>query len=190
MNSRLIGAMQEATQGITIVKAFTMEDELSRQARGADRRMPSTRPTRSRASPSGCRRSPKCWPASPLPASSPMPASARSYGSQPPGAVFSFITALLLAYDPARRLARSQVRLERSLVNARMIYEILDLEPQQGDAPGAPSRSRSASGEVRFDHVSFAYHRGYAGAATMSASSPRPARPPRSSAAPAPARRR
>ena len=31
MNSRLIGAMQEATQGITIVKAFTMEDQLSRQ---------------------------------------------------------------------------------------------------------------------------------------------------------------
>ena len=32
INSRLIGAMQEATQGITIVKAFTMEDQLSRQA--------------------------------------------------------------------------------------------------------------------------------------------------------------
>ena len=81
------------------------------------------------------------------------------YGIQPPGAVFSFITALLLAYDPARRLARSQVRLERSLVNARMIYEILDLEPQQGDAPGAAS-CRSAKREVRFDHVSFAYHQG------------------------------
>ena len=33
VNSRLIGAMQEATQGIAIVKAFTMEGELSRQAR-------------------------------------------------------------------------------------------------------------------------------------------------------------
>ncbi|MEO5757205.1 MAG: ABC transporter transmembrane domain-containing protein, partial [Mesorhizobium sp.] len=31
INSRLIGAMQEATQGITVVKAFTMEDELSRR---------------------------------------------------------------------------------------------------------------------------------------------------------------
>ena len=29
INSRLIGAMQEATQGIGIVKAFTMEDQLS-----------------------------------------------------------------------------------------------------------------------------------------------------------------
>ena len=81
------------------------------------------------------------------------------YGNQPPGAVFSFITALLLAYDPARRLARSQVTLERSLVNARMIYEILDLEPQQGDAPGALPL-KVGDGEVRFDHVSFAYHQG------------------------------
>ncbi len=31
INSRLIGAMQEATQGIAIVKAFTMEDQLSRK---------------------------------------------------------------------------------------------------------------------------------------------------------------
>ena len=92
-----------------------------------------------------------------------MPAIARSTATQPPGAVFSFITALLLAYDPARRLARSQVTLERSLVNARMIYEILDLEPQQGDAPGA-APLKVGEGEVRFDHVSFAYHRGHAGA--------------------------
>ncbi|TIP97548.1 MAG: ABC transporter ATP-binding protein, partial [Mesorhizobium sp.] len=31
INARLIGAMQEATQGIAIVKAFTLEDELSRR---------------------------------------------------------------------------------------------------------------------------------------------------------------
>jgi ATP-binding cassette, subfamily B, bacterial MsbA len=31
INSRLIGAMQEATQGVAVVKAFTMEDQLSRR---------------------------------------------------------------------------------------------------------------------------------------------------------------
>src|SRR5690606_21661201 len=56
---------------------------------------------------------------------------------QPPGAVMAFITALLLAYDPARRLARVQVNLERALVNARMIYEILDIEPRQQDGADA-----------------------------------------------------
>jgi ATP-binding cassette subfamily B protein len=49
-----------------------------------------------------------------------------------------------------------QVGMERSLVNARMIYELLDLEPQQGDAPDAPE-IRIEKGEVRFENVSFAY---------------------------------
>ncbi|TJW70397.1 MAG: ABC transporter ATP-binding protein, partial [Mesorhizobium sp.] len=71
-------------------------------------------------------------------------------------AVFSFITALLLAYDPARRLARMQVGMERALVNARMIYELLDLEPKQGDAPGA-AEAKITRGEVRFNNVSFGY---------------------------------
>src|SRR5690606_8813377 len=62
----------------------------------------------------------------------------------------------MLAYDPARRLARVQVGLERSLVNARMIYEILDLEPKQGDAPGAAALEVD-KGEVRFEGVSFSY---------------------------------
>jgi ATP-binding cassette subfamily B protein len=37
-----------------------------------------------------------------------------------------------------------------------MIYEILDLEPQQGDEPGAPALEVQ-KGEVRFNEVSFAY---------------------------------
>jgi ATP-binding cassette subfamily B protein len=68
----------------------------------------------------------------------------------------AFITALLLAYDPARRLARTQVGIERALVNARMVYELLDVEPRQQDAPDAPDIEVS-HGAVHFDRVSFAY---------------------------------
>jgi ATP-binding cassette, subfamily B, bacterial MsbA len=75
---------------------------------------------------------------------------------EPPGNVFAFITALMLAYDPARRLARTQVSIERSLVNARMIYELLDIEPSQSDEPGAPALSVDR-GEIRFDRVLFSY---------------------------------
>ena len=53
INSRLIGAMQEATQGIAIVKAFTMEDELSRRIGELVDRRRSSAPTRSPASRSG-----------------------------------------------------------------------------------------------------------------------------------------
>ena len=155
INSRLIGAMQEATQGIAIVKAFTMEDELSRRisklADDAEQRSNKI-----------ARVSERLTPISELLAGIAF-ASVIAYSGyratvlgQPPGAVFSFITALTLAYDPARRLARMQVGMERALVNARMIYELLDIEPQQGDVSGA-AEAKFTSGEVRFNNVSFRY---------------------------------
>ncbi|PDQ19549.1 ABC transporter ATP-binding protein [Mesorhizobium sanjuanii] len=155
INARLIGAMQEATQGIAIVKAFTMEDELSRRigklADDAEQRSNKI-----------ARVSERLTPISEILAGFTV-AGVIAYSGyratvlgQPPGAVFSFITALLLAYDPARRLARMQVGMERALVNARMIYELLDLEPQQGDAPGAVA-AKFTKGEVRFNNVSFGY---------------------------------
>ncbi|MER9331505.1 ABC transporter ATP-binding protein/permease [Mesorhizobium sp. M0152] len=155
INSRLIGAMQEATQGIAIVKAFTMEDELSRRisklADDAEQRSNKI-----------ARVSERLTPVSELLAGIAF-ASVIAYSGyqatvlgQPPGAVFSFITALTLAYDPARRLARMQVGMERALVNARMIYELLDIEPQQGDVSGA-AEANFTSGEVRFNNVSFRY---------------------------------
>jgi ATP-binding cassette subfamily B protein len=155
INSHLIGAMQEATQGIAIVKAFTMEDILAQRISnlvdGAEQKANRI-----------ARVSERLTPIAEILAGFAV-AGVIGYagyrataGGQPPGTVFSFITALLLAYDPARRLARVQVGMERSLVNARMIYELLDLEPQQGDAPDAPA-IHVEKGEVRFENVSFAY---------------------------------
>jgi ATP-binding cassette subfamily B protein len=79
-----------------------------------------------------------------------------AYQGVPPGSVFAFITALLLAYDPARRLAKVQVGLEKALVNARMIYEILDIDPHQRDAENARDLVVTDA-EVRFRDVSFSY---------------------------------
>jgi len=158
VNSRLIGAMQETTQGITIVKAFTMERELSARIAALIAQAEEQANKIARVSE---RLSPIAETLAGFAVAGVIAyAGYRALnGDQPPGAVFAFITALLLAYDPARRLARVQVNLERSLVNARMIYEILDLEPQQGDAPGALPLE-VGEGEVRFDRVSFAYHEG------------------------------
>ena len=158
VNSRLIGAMQEATQGITIVKAFTMEQQLSdkigvlidfaearanRIARISERMTPITEILAGLAiagviAYAGYR---------------------SAVAQESPGAVMSFITALLLAYEPAKRLARVQANLERALVNAHMIYEILDIEPQQGDRPGAGD-VKVGKGEVAFRDVEFAYAEG------------------------------
>jgi subfamily B ATP-binding cassette protein MsbA len=155
VNSRLIGAMQESIQGIAVVKAFTMEDQLSQKigtlVDDAEQRNNKI-----------ARVSERLTPVTEILAGLAIAcvigyAGYRSaYDQQMPGALFSFISALLLAYDPARRLAKVQVGLERSLVNARMIYEILDLEPHQGDIPGAKPLAVSG-GEIRLESVYFGY---------------------------------
>jgi len=155
INSRLLGAMQEAVQGISIIKAFTMEEvlacKIAHLIQNAEARSNKI-----------ARVSERLNPISEVLAGFAIAAVIAYAGwraathAEPPGNVFAFITALLLAYDPARRLARVQVGLERALVNARMIYEILDLEPQQGDAQDAKPLE-VATGNVRFTDVRFSY---------------------------------
>lgn len=75
---------------------------------------------------------------------------------QDPGALFSFITALLLAYDPARRLARLNINLGKQMVGLRIMYEIVDHKPEIQDADNAPDLE-IASGKIIFDDVAFSY---------------------------------
>ncbi len=154
-NSRVTGALQEAVQGVSIVKAFTMEAQLSEKIGAlidrAEERANKIIRVQERSSPISDTLAGLAI------------AGVIGYGgykiavsNTPPGDLFSFITALMLAYDPARRLARVQVALERSLVNARMIYEILDIKPQQGDVEDA-TELKIGKGEVSFNQVSFSY---------------------------------
>ena len=80
-------------------------------------------------------------------------------GGQTPGSIMAFITALLLAYEPAKRLARSRVSLEGGMVGVRLMYEISDRPLQIEEAPDAKPLSAGA-GEIRFDDVSFSYRDG------------------------------
>lgn len=73
-----------------------------------------------------------------------------------PGAFFSFITALLLAYDPARRLAGARVQMEQGLTGLRIFYEMIDAKPAVVDQPDATPLA-DPRGAVRYDDVSFAY---------------------------------
>ncbi len=79
-----------------------------------------------------------------------------------PGAFFAFITALLLAYDPARRLARLNVNLSAHMVGIRLMYDILDREPGEKDTTGEGEGAGEmvpaiVSGAVRFEDVGFRY---------------------------------
>ncbi len=61
-----------------------------------------------------------------------------------------------MAYEPARRLARLQVQLERAVVNARMIYEILDTEPLHRDKDDARDLAVTQA-KIEFRDVKFSY---------------------------------
>jgi ATP-binding cassette subfamily B protein len=158
INSRLVGAMQETLQGMPIVRAFTMEQPLEAKL-GALVDEAENRANKIAAV------SERVNPIAEILAGIAV-AGVIAYGgwraiefNQPPGTMFSFITALLLAYDPARRLARLQVSLERAVVNARMIYEILDMPTAVADDNAVLPMARGP-GRVEFEHVVFGYEPG------------------------------
>ncbi|MBO3758566.1 ABC transporter ATP-binding protein [Ciceribacter sp. L1K22] len=154
-NSRVLGAMQETIQGIAIVKAFTMEAELTRKVDGV---ITAAENRSNRIARLSERTSPITETFAGVAISSVLAYAAfRSiYGGVPPGAFFSFVAALLMAYEPAKRLAKLQVQMERAVVNARMIYEILDSQPHQRDKPDARDLVVSEA-RIEFRHVGFAY---------------------------------
>jgi subfamily B ATP-binding cassette protein MsbA len=77
-------------------------------------------------------------------------------GARTPGALFSFITALLLAYQPMKSLANLNASLQEGLAAAQRVFEVLDVEPAIRDLPGARPLS-IARGEICFNNVRFGY---------------------------------
>lgn len=80
-------------------------------------------------------------------------------GGQTPGSIMAFITALLLCYEPAKRLARARVSLEKGMVGVRLMYEIADRPLKLEQAPDAKPLAEGA-GEIRFEDVFFSYRDG------------------------------
>ncbi len=78
-----------------------------------------------------------------------------------PGEFFSVLTALLLAYEPAKRLARFHVELAGMMVGANMLFDLLD-----GDAPELEQEKLPAlpvdRARIHFDDVVFGYRAGEA----------------------------
>ena len=80
-------------------------------------------------------------------------------GARTPGAFFSFVTALLLAYQPLKSLANLNASLQEGLAAAQRLFQVLDVEPSIRDLPGAKPL-RVSGGEIAFDGVRFGYSPG------------------------------
>jgi ATP-binding cassette subfamily B protein len=157
-NSRVFGAMQETIQGVAVVKAFTMENALAAKV---DKIITRAEARANRIARLSERTSPLTETFAGLAISSVFAYAAfRSiYHDVPPGAFFAFVTALLLAYDPARRLAKLQVQIDRAVVNAQMVYELLDSQPAQREKPDAKAL-HVTNARVEFINVEFSYANG------------------------------
>jgi subfamily B ATP-binding cassette protein MsbA len=77
-------------------------------------------------------------------------------GTTTPGTFFSFITALLLAYQPLKSLANLNAALQEGLAAAQRVFAMLDFQPSIKDAADAKPL-RVDGGALRFDDVVYAY---------------------------------
>jgi ATP-binding cassette subfamily B protein len=77
----------------------------------------------------------------------------------PPGEFISFMAAFLLAYEPAKRLARLNIDLNSALVGVRVLLDVIDSpasEPAEEDKPALTL----ARAKVELADVRFAYREG------------------------------
>lgn len=158
VNSHVASSMIETAQGISVLKAFTMEDQMKgrlsglinkaeRQANGIALINARTKPLTETLGGVAI-------------------AGAIAFGGYRVieldgnnGAMLAFLAAAMLAYEPARRLASFRVGFEKSLVNVRMIYELLDTKPRQADKPNAKP-AKITKGKIEFKNVNFSYTTG------------------------------
>jgi ATP-binding cassette subfamily B protein len=154
---RIFETIQETIRGFPVVKAFTLEQEMRERIKGslagALKKQIALARIENRASPvmeslGGV-----------------AIALVLLYGAYrvivlgaTPGEFVSFITAFLLAYEPAKRLARVNIDLARNLLAVRRLYTLLDSPPLEPEEPETRP-VRIERGEIRFADVEFAYKR-------------------------------
>lgn len=80
-------------------------------------------------------------------------------GQMSVGRLTEFLTYMTLLQAPIRQIAMIFNSAARATSSGARLFEILDLEPEVADAPGAAPLAPTR-GVLRFEHVDFAYDRG------------------------------
>jgi subfamily B ATP-binding cassette protein MsbA len=77
-------------------------------------------------------------------------------GVRSAGELFSFLTALAMAYEPLKRLGNWNAQVQEGLAAAERVFGLLDIKPRIVDAPDAKPVAL-AGGGIRFERVNFSY---------------------------------
>ena len=151
----ILETMQESLQGIRTVKAFTLEEAMQR-------RIDENIAIVERNSNKMARVSNRSNPLMEMLGGFAV-AGCLLYGGYSvvalgatPGQFFSFMTAFLLATEPAKRLARLNIDLNSNLVGARMLLEVVDSPASERSDDDKPSLKLSEA-RIELRDVSFAY---------------------------------
>ncbi len=158
--SEILETLQETAQGIRVVKAFTLEP-LMRERQQAS--IVSFERAANKLSRVGAKSSPLMETLGGLTIALVVVYGGHSVivGGAQPGSFFSFLTALLLAYEPAKRVARLHIDLTQNLTGVGMLYEFLDEELTERETNDEPELQVTA-GRIEFSDVRFSYREGEA----------------------------
>ena len=153
--TQTIETLQETLQGLRVVKAFTLEDEMRRRF---DTSVSAVQHEADKWARVANRASPLMETLGGLAIALAIIYSGYLiiYKGAAPGAFISFLAAFLLAYEPAKRLARLNLELNNHLVGVRMLFEVMDSpasEPSDDDKPAL----KLTTARVEFADVRFFY---------------------------------
>ena len=152
---QIMELLQETAQGIRIVKAFTLESFMRERQRAAINAFRNAANKLARVSSR----------------TSPIMESLGGFAiavvvlysgytviirGNPAGSLFSFITSVIMLYEPLKRVARLHVDLSSSLFGVGMLYDFLDARDFEEDTPGA-SELKVTHGRIEFRDVVFGY---------------------------------
>ncbi|MBF0475688.1 MAG: lipid A export permease/ATP-binding protein MsbA [Deltaproteobacteria bacterium] len=78
-------------------------------------------------------------------------------GTSTPGTFFSFLTALIMLYDPVRRLAGVNNTVQQGVAAAIRVFDVMDTPPEIQERPD-PLTLTTVKSAVTFDRVVFGYN--------------------------------
>jgi subfamily B ATP-binding cassette protein MsbA len=153
--TRIIETLQETLQGLRVVKSFTLEEEMRKRL---DRSVAEVQHEADKWARVSNRAGPLMETLGGLAIGISIVYSSYLvvYRGAEPGAFFSFLTAFLLAYEPAKRLSRLNLELANHLVGTRMLFEVMDSPPSEPNDDDKPPLKLTTA-RVEFADVRFAY---------------------------------
>ena len=157
--SEIIKVVQETSSGARVVKAFALENQMARRMEAAVRQVEkrANKMVRLEAATSPLMDTITGLAIASIVLLSTVQFFGQSAGT--PGQLMSFVTAFLMAYEPAKRLSRMRIIIEGGMVGVQMMYALLDRPRTMVEAPDAVDL-KDGDSDLKLENVRFSYAKG------------------------------